>query len=71
MRTIYILGIIVLIVLLTGSAQATPIALPAIDYNCDGYIAFADAAVMVGRLGSTVAIDLWAFPGSRRQYHDL
>ena len=32
-----------------------------IDYNCDGYIAFGDAAVMVDRLGSNVALDLWAF----------
>jgi hypothetical protein len=47
--------------LLDRESMAAPVALPAIDYNCDGYIAFADAAVMISRLGSNVAIDLWAF----------
>lgn len=58
----YMLVWLLLIVLLTGSsAQAQPLRLPHVDFDCDGEITVADALIVVTKYGFEDLPTLWSY----------
>ena len=63
MKVLYMMGVFLLLLLLTGtvgSAQV-PLALPDVDYDCDGEITVNDVLMMVPEFGSTTPLNLWFY----------
>lgn len=53
---------LLVIVLLTGTtAQAQPLRLPHVDFDCDGEITVNDPLLVVTQYGATDAPTLWAY----------